>query len=267
MSRNGDRGSPGSGLPLTALAAQPLRASRCSHWPRTLWLALLLLAAIASVAHSGEGPVVIDSYVGGLYNNLGNQDRSIPCSYFPTLSGVRWQEFGPNQEFRSYFSFDLEALALEDPVVRGTLFVPVTNYLSANASEPVDLFDVVTPISQVDLDSTGRTDIFDDLGTGALYGMTEIFPSDAGGAIEVELSEDAIADINAAVGELFAIGLSLPDPNINVSGVNEAIQWTFCSEPPQLELHFVPEPGSQGLAAVCALMALRRTRRIDRRRD
>ncbi|MEM6521962.1 MAG: hypothetical protein AAF722_21830 [Cyanobacteria bacterium P01_C01_bin.70] len=122
-------------------------------------------------------------------------------------------------EYRSYFVFDVSSIT--SPVVGAKLRLLNKRYYSTESSESIELFDVSTPTDEL-IGGFGRTDIFDDLGSGDSYGSATLvanppqndFDNLVEEYFEVTLTSAAIAGIQSAATQgngLFALGIKLQD--------------------------------------------------------
>ena len=121
-----------------------------------------------------------------------------------------------DQIYHDYFVFDVgKEPSVTSAVLR--LFNPPTGYLSQNPSELYKLFDVGTSISDLMADQAGATGIFDDLGSGVLFGSQVVTAGDNGNFVEITLDAAAIDALNHsrgswAVGGALDLGEPVPEP-------------------------------------------------------
>lgn len=144
-------------------------------------------------------------------------------------------------DFRNFFVFNTAPLA--GTVTSGILrlrngFVPVDGVYS--------VFDVTTPVTSLLAGGTGLANIYDDLGSGILYGSTPVVSTDVTGPafVDVVLNAAAIAAINASNG-LFALGGNFDSTMFAFGGTNTDERRQLI-----LKTNDVPEPSS---VALCAL--------------
>ena len=119
-------------------------------------------------------------------------------------------------EFRSFFNFDVSDL--ESEIEGATLRLPQDLYFSGDSSETVTVYDVTSATSDElasDPPSAEGLGIFDDLGSGAVYGEGTVFGTPGvnplTGFLEITLSAAAISSLNEArlgSGD-FSLGLAL----------------------------------------------------------
>ncbi|MEM9176174.1 MAG: hypothetical protein AAGC67_13180, partial [Myxococcota bacterium] len=162
-----------------------------------------------------------------------------------------------NEVQRNYHIFDLSSVAPGQTILSAELRLthPTGSYVSSNGdpTELVRFFDISTSTS--DLRSPDETQpnsvldaIFDDLGSGSVYGEFLASPSSDGTVESITLTADAIADLNAAIGGEWAIGGALQTIDEAVPfGAEEQVfkrSETIPDIPSQLVLTFVPEPGT-----------------------
>jgi len=109
--------------------------------------------------------------------------------------------------YRSFFVFDLNSLAATGTAA--ALRLELTAYTSGAGEETLQVYDVSTNTATLVADGAGQTAIYDDLGSGELYGEFEVSPADQNTVLDIPLNAAAMAGINAAAGGNFAIGLKL----------------------------------------------------------
>src|SRR5262249_17057235 len=86
-------------------------------------------------------------------------------------------------------------------------------FTSNKPTETYSLFDVTTPLSQLEATNSGRTDIFNDLGSGTSYGSQTVSSADNGKLVTVNLNAAAVAALSAAIGSQVALGGALTTAN------------------------------------------------------
>jgi hypothetical protein len=109
---------------------------------------------------------------------------------------------------RSFFTFDLSDIPLSQVVVGAELRIIEAGYISADASETVGFFDVSTAPATLNFNNGANSSIYDDLGTGILYGAFSVsaHPLDLSQRLSFVLNSSALTDINAARGGFFSTG-------------------------------------------------------------
>ena len=109
--------------------------------------------------------------------------------------------------YRSFFIFDLSSLAAT--ITAASVRLELTAYTSITPEETLQIYDVSTNTATLTASGSGQTGIYNDLGSGELYGEFEVSPADQNMVLDIPLNTEAVADINAAAGGNFAIGLRL----------------------------------------------------------
>ena len=114
------------------------------------------------------------------------------------------------QESRNFYVFDLATVPQSEQIVAAQFRVELSaaGYHSLAPSETIEFVDVETPITAL-IDCPGpvpdRT-IFDDLGSGAVYGSVTVTEDDEQTFLNIDLNETAVARLNEAADGMFAIG-------------------------------------------------------------
>ncbi|MGH9369550.1 MAG: hypothetical protein ACRD3M_18000, partial [Thermoanaerobaculia bacterium] len=154
--------------------------------PRTHLLVVLvaLLAAPASAQ-------TFDASSRGWYLHTGRH----MASNFNTYAG---QNGSGTDRYNAFFVFDLRGLTR--PVGSGVLRLEIEAFFGPNTGERFTLYDVTTDVAQLVAGQTVRTDIYQDLGSGAVYGAGRGRRLDVGKIIEVPPTAAALAAINRAAG-------------------------------------------------------------------
>lgn len=160
---------------------------------------------------------------------------------------------------RSYFAFDLAGV--NGTVIAAELLMFNGGLVTPDATETISLYDVTTPVAELVSTSATQT-IFDDLGTGIVYGANSDFAPGASASTvrSFSLNGAALAAINAKLGDVFAMGAAMD--SINPQGAtseitNSAVDFRYST----LRLTVVPEPAA-ALIAIPAVLALSRFRRL-----
>jgi len=114
---------------------------------------------------------------------------------------------------RAFFVFDLSDFS--GLIESATFNLPLEAFGGAALPATIDLFDFTTqPTLTTAITPAGdpmATAFYEDLGSGTYYGSTT-FPRTLGTVASIELNEDAIADLNDAIGGHFVVGLSMRNP-------------------------------------------------------
>ena len=148
--------------------------------------------ATLSLTTSSGGTINLSSTSTGWYDNTGFH-QAANTNY---ISGM----IGPTS-YNDYFTFNLAN-------VTGTI---TSASLTANDPQEVNqpfftLYDVPTPASTLDADQTGAVGIFNDLGSGTVYGTHQVTLADNGANVTISLDAAALAAIQGGEGSLFSIG-------------------------------------------------------------
>jgi hypothetical protein len=222
---------------------------------------LLLLCLAAPVSADPLVLKAVDSgnYTRGGWSNPANENYI-----------VGWDI---DQIWRNFFVFDLSAIG--SPISSATL--RLASPLAAGTNQSFSLYDVSTPITELQTGGTNRTDIFSDLGTGALYAsglqVDALAPCAGCGVIfSISLNAEGLAYLNASLGQVVAFGGALPKPpgtplltNFLFDGtpwpgsvIGDVRELILTTSPPPLP---VPEPSTLCLIAMGACAAALRRRR------
>jgi len=126
-------------------------------------------------------------------------------------------------DYRDFIVFDLTSVTM--PVLAAELQLRngQNGYDSICTTETFVLHDVSTPIATLISGGSGLTDIYDDLGSGTLYGSVVMSQESNSKIISIPLNRDFLNDIRLLEG-LFALGGSLTDIT-GAYGFNEAVFW------------------------------------------
>ena len=216
---------------------------------KTLLFGAVFVCLFASITSSRAAfGITIDAFDRGWYEDDGFHSAGIKNTWTGYTHLVPEDDF---KLFNSFFSFDLAALS--GTVTSGTLRLELEGYYSPDSSEAFTVFDVTTDVNTLIQSCPGLLQdpfdpcyrIYGDLQSGATYGTGVASVSDIGTVIDITLSPAALADINAASGGLFAIGVHLTEISSGLGDEGfEGLQWSSDSEPRihQLELTVVPIP-------------------------
>jgi hypothetical protein len=230
---------------------------------------LVMGVGLSCAGGQALGAVVVDvpATVQGIFTAFGQNNKAhnaglgnVQIGWFPTGGG----------EFRADFVFDLSGVAPAGMIVTGatmTIAMPFNGYLSPDATETMTLFDVdpafLAVLTDEDTPVSGRTDIFADLGSGAVYGERVIQSTEVGGAlIDTALSgAPFLANVNDAIGGRFAIGAAVTSFQGNAAR-QTVFAFSGYGNRAVLSLTFdVPAPGVGAVAGMACLLAGRRRRR------
>jgi Ca2+-binding RTX toxin-like protein len=137
---------------------------------------------------------IINAVDTGWYDNSGSHDPT-NTNYIVGDNGIL---------YRDWMSFNLPTFT--QPVVAAQLKIKTYEYLSADASETYELRDVTTPVSTLVAGGSGLTSIYNDLGTGAIYGSRVFTSADSNQTITINLTPEAVSALNTKSGQAFALG-------------------------------------------------------------
>jgi hypothetical protein len=158
-------------------------------------------------------------------------------------------------QFRDFFVFDLTGVS--GTVTSAT--ITIVNPLSANAAgKTYTVHEVSTPIATLEADQSGRTDIFNGLGTGTIYGST---PGTSASPVVFSLNAAGLAGLTAGEGGLFAIGGELSPLTSGLISYMYGDSDSGASVSLDLTTASVPEPSSIALlftVVIGAVLLLRR---------
>lgn len=162
----------------------------------------LVLAVLAGVSQSASAATMVEYQVDvGWYDNTG-------LHYPDSTNYLAGKSVYNNTAttFHNWALFDLTDVS--DTIVDASLgiYINTRGYSSADASETYGLFDVSTPIANLQAGGTGLTGIYDDLGTGNLLGSTSISEADEGSHVNIVFNAAGIAYLNAHLGQFVALG-------------------------------------------------------------
>ena len=204
------------------------------------------------------GAETVDYYDRGWFRDNGFSPGLGNALDWQTLVGM---DPGPDYH-RSFFVFDLTGLTGE--VVGATLELQLAEYPNGWIWAPFsgtrdytiygvghDPADLMAGYSAGD--PTGQA-IFDDLGTGAALGNGTAewgAHAVAGGVMYINLTPDGIADINAHLGEFYAVGVVL-----DALDTEKSLQFSLGQEQRHhlLELDVIPEPSALALLSAASLV-------------
>lgn len=158
---------------------------------------LSFLSLVAADINTVSAQTIINATDSGWYDNSGFHS-SINSNY---AVGE-----GDGIIVHNFFVFDLTGISMNIGSATLTIENPSNGYYSGDAFEIWTLYDVSTDITSLTASGNGHTGIYDDLGSGTIYGSV-VETSDVNGQlVNVTLNAAGIAALNAAKGGLFAIG-------------------------------------------------------------
>lgn len=166
---------------------------------------VLMIAAVALVSGSlAVQAVVIDSSASGWYRQSdGSCNAPSGNATYITVGRTTTAAAG-TQTYRNFFAFDLANVLDEVYGAYLEVWNPTGGFFSpVDGAETYTLFDVETAVGDLGGQST---DIYNDLGSGVEFGSYAADASDNGTLLQILLNADAVAAINAARGDAFAVG-------------------------------------------------------------
>ena len=153
-----------------------------------------------------DGTVVtFDAFDSGSYDARGNTNPW-DTDYYTGLTPEWYSDPNARGEHRSYFAFDLSGLTEDDDVLGAQFNVYAADRFSSMAFETLQLSEVTTPVDDLVAGVPGSVGIFEDLGDGTVLGLRDVWSTEAFKDITIDLNAEAVASLNAARGEQFALG-------------------------------------------------------------
>ena len=222
-----------------------------------LGLALLLFSSVLANANAG---IVIFST-----NNPTNPNNGLRTQGFWSATvdnaGTHFVTGSDGSDTaRGFLSFDLSTLTTRELIQGATINVQRYNS-GGQAVETIEVFDVSTDVLSLhDTNGNSSASIFNDLGTGTSYGSFNIAGTGLSNEIlSFTLNASAIADLNAARGGFFSVGLDLVSQDGSdfvFSGSNAPGLQTI-----SLNVTTIPEPNSLALLGAVVVSIGGRRRR------
>lgn len=219
-----------------------------------LGMAAFLLQMVSAVSADVE-TLTVDCDIRSWFRNDGQNSYILDPG--AGAIGNTWTGQDHGTETRSFFVFDLSGVT--GSFQAGVLRLEQECYASLDAWETFTVYDCDASSGQLttgyDHGNTVGQAIFNDLGTGKVYGHGYGTAATTNTVLEIPLTSAAIVDLNAAVGDEFNIGIRLDSP-FNHSNTSEAIRFSlpdnFGGEPRvrQLVLTPVPEPACLALLLI-----------------
>ena len=181
-------------------------------------LACTALAALLGAGVSAQAAETLTATHRGWYDSNGLHS----ATNWTTLVG----QGGSTIRFHGFFVFDLGSRT--QAVGSAMLRLELESFLGPDTMEHVAFYDVSTPIDELILSQTGRTDIYADLGGDVPYGAVLATPADVGTVLEIPLTPEAIAAINQARGGRIAIGASIE--TLRLARGSEGVRFSATTE-------------------------------------
>ena len=154
--------------------------------------------ALGSLSN-GES-LTLNAYDSGWWNSWGNHD-----DWNDNYIAGRCCE-GAGDDYRDFFVFDLSGVAQQISAAELRIENPYGGYFSPDSSETYTLFDISTPLADLQASGSGQTAIFNDLGTGSSHGSQVVSYADDGQVVSVNLNSAGVAALNASLGGQTALG-------------------------------------------------------------
>jgi hypothetical protein len=121
-----------------------------------------------------------------------------------------------------FFTFDHANISAT--VTSGTARLELEAYFGFDPSEPFTSYDVIANVIMLLQTCSDCVNIYENLQSGAFYGTGFTTASDVGAIIDITLPSTAIADINAASGELFTVGVHADQ--VTPNSITEGVLWS-----------------------------------------
>ena len=209
----------------------------------------LVMAAFAALAIGAATPVLAaDNYLFG-YSPSGTQTLTLNGTFSIQASDTGWYSQNGTHDprnnnyivgdctscfgsaFNDYFIFDLSNYT-GGAVTSAVLSIGNGNGYAAGPLSTYSLFDVTSPIANLDVQNGGATTgitIFNDLESGVLYGSRSITNVVQNSQVDTTLNANFVAAINARQGDTFAIGGTLRPGDVipGNNGVPEPSTWAM----------------------------------------
>jgi len=161
---------------------------------------------------------------------------------------------------RAFVVFEMPQLS--GSIAGASLRLELEAYLSGEESETFMVMGVNTPARAMGMTylpgaAAGQT-IFDDLGNGSVYGHATVTADDVGRVVEISLSPQALQDMQAAAGALFAIGIQLDqiDPPQAANDTLKMVRFSAASEDRTQQLILQTSPHRASTPSVSSAFGL-----------
>jgi hypothetical protein len=218
---------------------------------------LVMMVALAGVARATT--IDLDTTVHGALDNFGSNNGADGSGAGNVLAGQQGSYRGnPAVFYHNYFVFDLSGIT--GKVTAATFHITDGGYLTfpSEPSETLGLFDVDSSniSALVNQNTNSDTTAYNDLGGGQQYGSGVFTSANLNQDVTITLDAAALANLNAAIGEQFAIGGAVTTLGTDPSSTAELFAYSGAnSTHPYLELTLasVPLPTSIYSAAILLL--------------
>jgi len=194
-------------------------------------------ATVTSTISDDDAPksLTLNNFVQGWYDSTGEHSTTNP-NYFVG------EELFEDEDYiiRNFFVFDVPA-NISNNIISAELKVNTYEFNSVDASETYELNAVATPIATLTAGGTGLTNIYTDLGDGAVYGSRSFSSADDYSSVSIPLNSNFINALVAAKGTKLALGGEITSLNNLID--NEGV-FAFSGENPgtdvQLVINYAP---------------------------
>lgn len=195
-----------AGSPAFAGPSSAVFANADGSLPGNVVLNLTTAGGSASIGNRGSGS----------YDKTGAHDPA-NAFYLAGVCGSSDACLGDDLARRNFFTFDLSGVTSPVTVATLSIFNPdatvrpgsglpvAPGYISNAASLTYSLYEQSASAATIE-SSTQDLGIYAGLGSGNLLGSSSISAADDGQFVNLALDAQAIADLNAASGNLFAVG-------------------------------------------------------------
>jgi hypothetical protein len=163
--------------------------------PHLLIVTLTALACILTCGSARADSIDLASVARGSYGRSGFHN-DVDLNY----------HVGASDGYRNFFVFDLAQVSGHVTSARLEL---ANHAYSATAHVPFTLYDVLTPSSVLTQYQSAAPEIFEDLGSGEVYG--HVNDAADGPVVSIELNSEFLSAINSRGPGLFALGGRLND--------------------------------------------------------
>jgi hypothetical protein len=156
-------------------------------------------------------------------------------SFHDAMNKNTFTGFSPPFQYDSFFSFDLSSVSAT--IVSAQLVLEEESYFGSDASETASVWDVTASAAVLAAGGT-QMGVFQDLQSGHQYGTFSGAPTDLGTALAIKtikLSGTAVADLNAARGKSFSVGVHI-DTLSGQHQQDEGLRFSQGTEPRQHQL-------------------------------
>lgn len=162
---------------------------------------LAMATGVVGTASSAQA-VTLDAVNAGWYIQTGTHYAGV-TNYIVGNSGDN------GNTYRNFFVFDLTSVTDTITAADLKLWNPAGGYVSADATEKYELYDVSTDINTLTAGGFGLTAIYDDLGTGNQLGFFAASTAANGTTVSISLNATGLAYLNANRGQQVALGGTL----------------------------------------------------------